>query len=369
MSAADEADPVAALVDRAYECGHVIDRAHARSLYVRHGYAEACEQVVLPTRLVDLAATELRRECSLEAASRMLAEVGGDFAAACRLMRSRTASSASGHPRITPSELCAFAAEHGLRLSSSSAQRYASDATRDPCERVRRLGRIRDAGTRRGMRIDLRSAATRLAGADGDEDVAIGRIEHRARRRRLIGARLCRVRHRTGSRSHRVDAAARCACSRCEHFLLHELERYTHAIVRRRHRRVDADREQDAAIALVEALLDWHEGSGFQAFYGGVLAHRLDDELRRALDEAHGNGVRPLSLDAPRSSAGGSLRTWADHLPGYSIDPPEAVIIREEARAKRSARLQEIERVLALYEAMRSLTAAAAAPPARPATA
>ncbi|HZV74797.1 MAG TPA: hypothetical protein VFF79_13870 [Conexibacter sp.] len=355
MSVADEADPVAALVDRAYECGHVIDHARARSLYVRFGYAKAREHVVLPSRLADLAATELRRELSVEAASGMLAEVGGDFAAACRLMSSRTAPSAIGHRRITPSELRTFAAEYGLRLSASSAQRYSSDSTRDPCERVRSLGRIRDVGSRRGMRIDLRSAATRLAGADGDEGVAVGRIERRARRRRLIGARLCRVRHRTGSRGHRVDAAARCACSRCEHFLLHELERYTHGIVRRRYTRVDADREQDAACALVEALLDWHEGSGFQAFYGAVLAHRLDGELRRALDEAHGNGDHPLSLDAPRSSAGGRLRTWADHIPGYSIDPLEAVILKEEAWAARSARLQEIERILALYEAMKSL--------------
>jgi len=353
VSVADDA--VAALVDLAYERGHVIDDAWARSLYARHGYAKACEHVVLPAQLVDVCATALRRPLSYEAASRLLAEAEGDLAAACRLISSRTTPLAIEHTRITPSALRAFAAEYGLRLSTSSAQRYASDSTRDPRERVRRLGRIRDAGIRGGMRIDLRSAAARLAGADGDDDVAVRRIERRVRRRQLMGARLCSVRHRTGSRSQRVDAAARCACRRCQHMLLHELEGNARTIVRRRHWRVDADLRQDAALALVEALLDWHEGTGFQAFYGAVLAHRLDGELRKALDEEHGNGVRPLSLDASRQSADGRVRTWADHIPGYSVDPVDIIIARDEARAKRLARREEIERVLALYEATRSL--------------
>jgi len=352
MSVASEADPVAALVDLANECGHVIGRARARSLYDRFGYAKAREHVVLPARLVDLAATELGRELSFDAASHLLAEARGDFNAACRLMPSRTAMSAVGRPRITPSELRAFADEHGIRLGASSAQRYVSDPTRDPRERVRSLGRIRDAGSRHGMRVDLRRAAARLAGADGDEDMALGRIEHRARRRRLLNARLCRVTNRTGSPARRIDVAAWCACSGCYQRLDEELAAYTSAILRKRHRRISDELRQDAAVALLHALLDWRGGPGFKRYYGGVLAHAVDGALRQARREEDENGDRPLSLDAPRRSIDGRLRTWVDHLPGHSIDPFDWCALKEQALLKRRSRREEIERVLLLYETM-----------------
>ena len=353
MSVADEADPVAALVDLAYERGHVIGRARARSLYDRFGYAKAREHVVLPARLVDLAATELRRELSFDAASRLFAEVRGDFTEACRLMPSRTEKSAVGRPRITPSELRAFADEHGIALGASSAQRYASDPTRDPRERVRSLGRIRDAGSRHGMHDDLRRAAARLAGADGDEDMALGRIEHRARRRRLLNARLCRVTNRTGSPSHLVDVAAWCGCSGCYQQLDELLSAYAHGIARRRHWRVDADFEQIACESLLHALFDWQGGSGFKQYYGGVLAHRLDGDLRRALSEARGNGDRPLSLDAPWVSCHERWGTWVDRIPGHSVDPLDIVLLKERKFEARRSRRLEIERVLLLYETMK----------------
>ncbi|MFL5818886.1 MAG: hypothetical protein ACJ76L_14985 [Conexibacter sp.] len=353
MSVVDEADPVAALVHLAYECGHVIGRARARSLYNRFGYAKAREHVVLPARLVDLAATELRRELSFDAASRLLAEARGDFTAACRLMPSRTATSAVGRPRITPSELRAFADEHGIRLGASSAQRYASDPTRDPRERVRSLGRIRDAGSRHGIRVDVRRAAARLAGADDDEDVALGRIEHRAHRRQLLNARLCRVTNRTGSSTHRIDVAAWCGCSGCYQQLGELLSAYARGIARRRHCRVDADLEQIACEALLHALLDWQGRSGFKQYYGGVLAHRLDGDLRRALSEARGSGDRPLSLDAPRMGRSERGGTWVDRIPGHSVNPIDIVLLRERELERRRSRRREIERVLLLYETMK----------------
>jgi hypothetical protein len=353
MSVAGEVDPVAALVDLAYERGHAIGRPRARSLYDRFGYTKAREHVVLPARLVDLAATELRRELSFDAASGLLAEARGDFTAACRLMPSRTATAALGRPRITPGELRAFADEHGIRLGASSAQRYASDSTRDPRERVRSLGRIRDAGSRHGMRVDLRRAAARLAGADGDEAMAIGRIEHRARRRRLLDARLCRVTNRTGAPSHRIDVAAWCGCSGCYQQLGELLSAYTRGISRRRHWHVDADLEQIACEALLHALLDWRGGSGFKQYYGGVLAHRLDGDLRRALSEARGNGDRPLSLDAPRMGCSERGGTWVDHIPGHSVDPLDIVLLKEQVLAGRRSRRRDIERVLLLYETMK----------------
>lgn len=344
------ADPVGDLVALAYERGHALDRRRAQALYDRFGYAQACEHVVMPARLVDLAATELRRRLSFDAACRLFTEAQGDFVAACRLMPSRTAAAAGGRPRMTPSELRSLAAEHGLRLSNSSARRYASDSSREPRDRIRSLGQIRDAGSRNGVRVNLRSAASRLAAAESDVELAVGRIERRARRTRLLNARLCRVRSRTGSSSYRVDVAAWCACSGCYQRLGDELAAYSVGVVRRRHQRMDDDLRQVAAIALLDALFDWQGGSGFKRYYGGVLARRVDGTLRRELAEVDEHGRAPLSLDAPPRSAERLHSTWVDRLPAHSIDPLDRYLLKERVVLRRRARRHEIERVLLLYE-------------------
>lgn len=312
-------DAIDGLVATARRQGHDMPRELAGRWHRTYGFTVADEMIEMAARLVRVAQGALAEPLQFTAACTIVVRARRDYVAAATRL--------------------------GLEVAHARA-----------------VGNICDAGDRHGIRIDATSAALRLARADGDADVAISRIERRARNRRLCQSHFCRLRDRSGPRAVRIDAAAWCRCRSCFPRLCEELTPYTRTIVERHCRRHCAPEErrttvdelrEEAPAALYEALLDWPDGRGFSSYYGGVLANQLNGRLRSILADKRGGGQRPLSLDEPRSE-GRVPVTLADCLPNtYSVDPLLVVLLKEaiaEARATRSADVTWIAHVYELLD-------------------
>jgi hypothetical protein len=349
---------IASVIELAEEHGHLLDPDHASELFGRLGFDGACEQVVLAERLRGVAALELRERLPIRDAYRLLAATRRDFDAACVRLRAEAEARRRRRVRVEADTLLDLAAEQGTPVSRRTARRLASRHAHDAPEYLRGLGRVRDAASRSGMRIDAASAALRITAAEGDAQLAIERLDQRARNRRLMEAKYCRAPYRSGSRDVRIDRAARCKCRGCFYKLWEELEPYTNTLIERHRRRHCRDRDRfevlddlrgTARQMLYEACLGWSCNDGFATFYGTVLTNALNSALRVELAEIRGGGARPASLEAPLFYDGLRPVTLADRVPDRSIDPLTILLAKERLEEMDRSRRYEIEEIEQLY--------------------
>jgi hypothetical protein len=335
------------LMDFADERGVRISRDTVGSLRGVIGEEAARDRIACAARLIDFAAV-LGVELDYTSASHRLGYAGRDFDTAARRLREQVVSR----------DLAAFAERHGVRVDVSKLPGYACSRGENPHEWVRAVARVLDVASELGIPLEARGAWARVSNCGGDVDAAVAKLRALAESRRRRGSHYCRALGRGQSRTARVNAAAGCKCRGCVEHLTEELRRYTRWMIRFERPlplKDDDDLQQEAGLALINALDHWDGTGDFTAYYGSILANHMASLNQWFATQGRG-GERPLSLDAEVFTRHEGKRVeLVETVPDRSMDTLKIVLIRESIAEYLAAADDAATRACVVYDTNEAL--------------